>query len=203
MSAPITAGDLADHLRALPAGRHLIGIVGAPGSGKSTLAETLARPLGDRAAVIPMDGFHLDDRILNARGHRPRKGAPHTYDVDGLRHLLLRLRANEGDIAIPVFDREIELSRAAAAIVAQDTDILLVEGNYLLLDTPPWDALGDLFDTTVMLDVPEPVLRDRLAQRWIDLGLDDDAVTAKLEENDLPNGRTVRAGSRAADFVVT
>ncbi|SLN49322.1 Pantothenate kinase [Roseivivax jejudonensis] len=208
MSAePVTEAALADRLAALPRGRrHLVAIAGAPGSGKSTLAETLVAGLaaaGRPAAILPMDGFHLDDRVLEPRGLRPRKGAPETFDAAGLAHLLGRLKRNdEAEIAVPVFDREIEIARAGARMIPQAVEIVVVEGNYLLLERAPWDALAPLFDLSVRLDVPEPVLRDRLAERWRGFGLAAPAIRAKLEENDLPNGRLVLSASRMPDLVV-
>jgi pantothenate kinase len=200
---PITTlPKLAAHLSSAPPGRQLIAIAGAPGSGKSTQADALAQRIGDRAQVVPMDGFHFDDGLLEARGHRARKGAPHTFDVAGLEHLLHRLRDGEPDVAIPRFDRDIEISRAGAAIVPSAAELILVEGNYLLLDQSPWDRLGPLFDQTVFLDVPEAVLRARLSERWVGLGLTGEALTAKLEENDLPNAQLVLSQSRTADWTI-
>ena len=100
-------------------GRIVIALAGAPGSGKSTLAERLESRLDKNgssvAAVLPMDGYHYDDRILIERGLRARKGSPENLDVGGLLHMLGRLRRNEEDeIAVPVFDRDLELSRAGA-----------------------------------------------------------------------------------------
>lgn len=183
------------------AGRHLTAIAGAPGAGKSTIADRLAETLGDAAAVVPMDGYHFDDVILNARGWRPRKGAPHTFDVAGFRHLVTRLRdASQGDIAIPVFDRSMELSRNAARIISRDIRHVVIEGNYLMLNETPWDSLFDLFDTTVFLDVPMDELSRRLGARWSKLVGEE--LRYKLEENDLPNAETVIANSRSAEFVI-
>ncbi|UWR21861.1 nucleoside/nucleotide kinase family protein [Sulfitobacter sp. S190] len=202
MSQDITADALYGRLAALPAGRRLVAVAGAPASGKSTLAEGLAARLPN-AAVIPMDGFHYDNRVLQERGHLSRKGAPHTFDVGGLYHLLQRLTRNDApEVAIPLFDRSIETSRAGAAIVPQSVQTLLVEGNYLLLDRAPWSTLRPLFDLTVMIAVSETVLRDRLIARWQGYGLSQDQIVAKLEENDLPNGRTVIRESVAADLTV-
>ncbi len=204
-----TITDLA-HLAALVAaqagGRRLIlAIAGAPGSGKSTLAEDLVAQLNangpTQAMVLPMDGYHYDDLHLLPAGLRPRKGAPQTFDVGGLFHTLKRLRdRDEADVAIPVFDRTIEIARAGARLIPAEIPVIVVEGNWLLLNQPPWDRLRPMFDLTVMVDVPEPVLRTRLRSRWEGFGLTEAEIIAKLEENDLPNGRLVRDGSVTPDF---
>lgn len=199
--------DLLDTLSTLPAGaRRLVAIAGAPGSGKSTLADDLVARLNRRApgsaAVIPMDGFHLDDGLLKARGTLSRKGAPHTFDVGGLAAMLRRLRANEEDeIIVPLFDRKLEISRAGARSIPRAVPLLVVEGNYLLLDEPGWRDLRAIFDLTISLDVPFDVLEHRLLQRWTDMGFAPEAAHAKAYENDLPNTRTVINRSHPADIV--
>ncbi|KVL33931.1 nucleoside/nucleotide kinase family protein [Burkholderia sp. MSMB1835] len=202
----VDLAELARHLhRTQCATRRIVAIAGPPGAGKSTFAQRLRTDLDARAprsaAVLAMDGFHFDDRVLNERGDRARKGAPHTFDADGLAALLGRLRADDGrDVAVPVFDRDLEIARAGAAIVPASARLVLVEGNYLLLDAPPWRALRPLFDVTVMLDVPRPVLAERLARRWQRYGMDAAAVRAKLDGNDLVNVDTVLSRSTPADF---
>lgn len=200
---------LADLLEARAAGgqRVIVALAGAPGSGKSTLADKLAGKLNGRqsglAAVLPMDGYHYDDLYLVPAGLRPRKGAPMTFDVGGLYHTLKRMRArDEVEVAVPVFDRKIEIARAGARVIPREVPAIVVEGNWLLLKQSPWDRLRPLFDVTVMVDVPEHVLRARLRGRWERLGLTEDQIIEKLEENDLPNGRWVRDGSIRADHVI-
>lgn len=206
MTADTDPEALARHLIALDPGRRVLcAIAGAPGSGKSTVAEGLVERLNalepGAAALLPMDGFHYDDLYLVPAGLRPRKGAPETFDVGGLRHMLIRLRANdEATVAVPVFDRDIEIARAGARLIPQSVRVIVVEGNYLLLTRPPWDTLRPLFDTTVMLDVAEEELRARLTRRWTHYELTPDEIAWKLDGNDLPNGRVVRAESAPADF---
>ncbi|MGJ5206401.1 nucleoside triphosphate hydrolase [Bradyrhizobium sp. HKCCYLR20261] len=188
--------------------RLVVAIAGAPGSGKSTLAEQLVVALNatqpGNAALLPMDGYHYDDGILIARGLRARKGAPDTFDVGGLLHMLDRLKRNDEDeIAVPVFDRDLEISRGSARLIPRAVRTLVVEGNYLLLDQAPWSRLHAFFDITVAIDVPEEVLRQRLVARWRGYGLGPDEIEAKVEGNDLPNGRFVQANSRPADVVIT
>ncbi len=146
-----------------------------------------------------MDGYHYDDMVLVPRGLRPVKGAPETFDVAGFAHMLARISANqEAEIAVPVFDRSIEIARAGARMVPQTVRHIVVEGNYVLLDEPGWRALKSFFDTTVMLVVPEEELRARLSARWAHLPEADRAF--KLDGNDLPNGRRVMTGSAPAEF---
>jgi pantothenate kinase len=201
------AGRLASELvaRAEIASRVLVAIAGAPGSGKSTLAANVCEELkrrGQSAVVVPMDGFHFDDAILSARGDRARKGAPHTFDVASLAVLIKRIKSCEPDVAIPLFDRTLELSRAAAAVVSSHEKIILVEGNYLLLKSPPWSSLRPLFDFTVMLDVPEAELERRLTARILQHGHSAAFAAHWIETNDMPNARTVLGNSLEADILL-
>ncbi len=206
MVASIDSAGLADLLWAKTGqGRVVAAIAGAPGSGKSTVAEQIARDLNARqagvAAVLPMDGYHYDDLYLVPAGLRPRKGAPDTFDVGGLYHTLKRIRARDEDfVAVPVFDRDIEIARAGARMIGADVPIIVIEGNYLLLGAQPWSRLRPMFDVAVLVDVPEPVLRERLRARWVHYGLTQAEIDWKLDGNDLPNGRMVMAQSTGEDF---
>ena len=206
--APAALAQLAGDLLARPRQRRtVVAVAGAPGSGKSTLAETLKACLDATAPglsqVLAMDGFHYDDLLLDQRGHRARKGAPYTFDVDGLATVLDRLRRDDGrEVAVPVFDRALEIARAGARLIGPEARIVIVEGNYLLLDDPAWAVLRQRFDLTVMLDVPLPVLEARLVARWAGFGYDAGQIRAKLEDNDLPNARLVATRSVAADVVI-
>ncbi len=185
--------------------RYMVGVAGAPASGKSTLAHNLCNAmmaLGETAIVVPMDGFHFDDVILNARGHRSRKGAPHTYDVHGFEVLLRRIKSREPEIAIPVFDRTMELSRAAADLVTDKAKFIFVEGNYLLLNQQPWAALKPLFDFTIFLSEPIEELEQRLIARWLGHGFDLAYAKNWIASNDLLNIKSVIEESVAADLTV-
>lgn len=185
--------------------RVMIAIAGAPGSGKSTIAEHVVDVLnageGVSAALFPMDGFHYDDAVLEEMKRRPFKGAIDTFDAHGLRHMLERLKANEDDkVAVPVFDRAIEIARAGGRLIPQSVDIIVCEGNYLLATQLPWDRLKQIFDLTVFVDVDEDDLRARLRDRWRSFGLGEDEINRKVEENDLPNGRFIISASTEPDL---
>lgn len=199
----MTPSDLAQVIRqkATGQGRFITALAGPPGAGKSTLAAELVAALGSGAKAVPMDGFHYDDAVLIARNARDRKGAPDTFDVQGFLHLLRRLRS-EDEVAIPLFDRDLEISRAGADIVTADDRILIVEGNYLLLNEAPWPDAAPLFDLTVWIDVPESELDRRLLARWAHFGKTPEQARAWIDGNDMPNIRRVTAGSRPADLVL-
>ncbi|EAU42313.1 hypothetical protein FP2506_05726 [Fulvimarina pelagi HTCC2506] len=201
----IAPDEFLEKLRAVDKTRRtIVAIAGAPGSGKSTFAEMLVDTLNHEsagsAAVLPMDGFHFDDIVLEKRGHRPRKGAPHTFDIGGLLSALARLKRNdEPFVASPVFDRSIEIARAGARIIDKSTPIVVVEGNYLLLDDPKWKPLREFFDIAAYLDEPESILEERLTARWVGLGLEGEAFRAKMEDNDMPNVRLVLEKGRGGE----
>ncbi len=199
--------ELAERVEGRIGGERLvIAIAGPPGAGKSTLATALRDRLNagkaGMAGILEMDGFHFDDRILKARGRLAFKGAPDSFDVAGLAHMLRRLRAR-GDtaVAVPVFDREMEIARAGAALIGPEADVVIVEGNYLLLKRPPWNTLRALLDLAVMIEVERDVLRRRLIARWLAYGLDPHAARRRVEENDLPNGDCVMNESAVPDLI--
>ena len=188
-------------------GRVLVAIAGAPASGKSTLAGELVAAIrardGDGAAsLVPMDGFHLDNADLDALGLRAVKGAPKTFDAAGFVALVRCIRANEGPVAYPLFDRALDRTIPDAGHLDAGTPIVVFEGNYLLLKDGAWSELAGLFDVTVMLSVPIAELRARLVDRWLTYGLSRDAAEARAEGNDIPNARLVITNSASADLTL-
>lgn len=200
-------GQLVHRITSLPrsSGRRLVAVAGVPAGGKSLLAANITAAVNDtgRAArAIPMDGFHLDNDILDARGLRARKGAPETFDAEGFIHLMHRLK-DGGEVVYPLFDRSRDLAVAGAAVIEADCDMAIVEGNYLLFNEAPWSSLSQLWDISVWLDTPEDVLLDRCVRRWLDHDHTPEAALARAESNDLPNARRIIGARLAADVTIS
>lgn len=184
--------------------RYMLGIVGAPGAGKSTLANYLTNELGTSAALVPMDGFHLANSVLEALGRRNRKGAPDTFDAAGYVALLRRLREDASDIVYaPTFDREIEESIGSALPIDPRVPLIITEGNYLLLEEHPWNAIPELLDEIWYLTPDDSIRQERLIDRHIAFGKEPAAAREWALGTDENNARVIHASSPRADVLVT
>ncbi len=188
-----------DALRPLVPGR-LLGLTGAPGVGKSTLAARLAAEWG--AVVVPMDGFHCADVELRRRRLLDRKGVPDSFDAEGLAALLRRVRDREERVLAPVFERDLEQPLAGALPVPATADLVVVEGNYLLLAEPRWAAVRALLDGVWHLRLPEDVRRRRLLARHVAFGKSPTEAEEWVSRVDDPNAALVEAAAARADRVL-
>lgn len=201
--------QLAEHILTIAGDtrRCLIAVAGPPASGKSTLAEKLVESINTQqaatiSAVVPMDGFHLDNATLDQRGLRQRKGSPPTFDATGFVKLVSTLKTATADVAVPLFDRTQDAVIPSAQTITPQQRILLVEGNYLLLKQQPWNQLKALFDYSIFLNPGMDVLEQRLLQRWLEHGYSAEEARQKAELNDLPNAQTVVEQSAEADLML-
>ena len=187
-----------------PHTRVIVGIAGAPGSGKSTLASTLRTAVGPTAALVGLDGFHLAQRVLDSRGLAEVKGAPETFDAAGYLNLLARLRTpSDGTIYAPEFRREIEEPSAGAVAVLPTAEVIITEGNYLLLDTPPWVGVRALATEVWYLDTPEDLRIQRLIERHIRYGRSPEAARERATTgSDARNAELVLASRDRADVIL-
>ena len=193
---------LLDNLKNDLKNRYFIALSGPPASGKSTISEKLVKDLtlkGHNSSILQMDGFHYDDQILKQKSLLLKKGAPETFDVMGFLNFLFRLQ-NENEVAIPIFDRSLELSRSSAVIISKETRVVIVEGNYILLKTHPWRELHKFFNSTIMINTKHEILEKRLIERWRSFNIPEEEIKQKVFENDLPNGMNVYKNSILADF---
>ena len=184
--------------------RYFIALSGPPASGKSTISQKLANDLSAKeynSSILQMDGFHYDDLILKEKKLLLKKGAPETFDVMGLINFVSRLQ-KEDDVVIPIFDRSLELSRSSAAIISKNTKVIILEGNYILLNNYPWKELHKFFNSTVIINCEEKVLEKRLIERWEKFNLPKEEIKEKVYKNDLPNGVNVLKNSIKADYIL-
>lgn len=180
--------------------RRLVGIAGAPGAGKSTLAAFVMERLGERCAHVPMDGFHLADVQLARLGLLDRKGAPETFDALGYAALLARIRSRpDTTVYAPGFERELEQPLAAAVAVPPSAQVVVTEGNYLLLDLPEWHEARSGLDEVWHVVCDERQRVERLVARHVAFGKSPAQAREWVERVDGPNARLVEASAHRAD----
>lgn len=185
--------------------RLLIALAGAPGSGKTTIAKQVVDqvaamgPSGPNIVAISADGFHLPLAALRALPNSAealsRRGAPWTFDGAAAAELVRRLRAGAGHQAVtaPTFDHAVKDPVTDRLTVGPDVDVCILEGNYLLSDEAPWDAIAGIVDDRWLVKVDPTLARDRVAARHLKAGIEVtmDKALKRAEDNDMVNGEYV------------
>ena len=179
--------------------RFVLGVAGPPGAGKSTVAAQIVG-LADTdlgAIVVPMDGFHRTNEELTALGLLDLKGIPDSFDAQAFAAHMRRLRREE-TLSWPAYDRARSEVVRDGILVSPTNRLVVVEGNYLLLNDPPWVDVRRLVDDVWYLDAPTAVITPRLLARHR-LKRGDAGALAKVASTDLPNAQLVDATKHLAD----
>lgn len=187
--------------------RLMLGICGAPAAGKSTLAAWLVDKWNlkylDEAVLVPMDGFHLSNNELERLGLLALKGIPETFNAQAFVDKLNSVRGNPKETHFcPRFDRRIEASEENAIEIKPSHKLLVVEGNYLLLDTAPWNEIERLLDEIWFIRAEEKVLWPRLLLRHQEGGKSLEQAKAKVESTDIANARLIASSCRRANRII-
>jgi pantothenate kinase len=184
--------------------RTIIGIIGKPGGGKSTLSKYLLKGMDPTlVSVVPMDGFHLSNKVLKELGRSDRKGAQDTFDVKGFTTLIERIKMDSAEpIYYPIFDRSIEESIAAQGVVYPSTRVVIVEGNYLMHDRDGWQEISPLLDQSWYAFLDEDIRISRLISRHIAFGKDPESAKAWAKGSDQFNADLIETGVGRCDFLI-
>lgn len=187
--------------------RYILGITGAPAAGKSTVSSLLKERInhlfgGVVAEVAPMDGFHKTNAELMQLGLWELKGIPTTFDAAGFLEKLQAIQDDTASVGWPTFDRSIEEPTPDGVSINASHKLVLVEGNYLLLDTEPWSQVSQYLDEIWYVDGDEETILPRLLERHIAGGKSPEAARAKVECTDLPNALLILQTKSNCDRII-
>jgi len=189
--------------------RIILGIVGIPGGGKSTFAEKIVNAVSEKrpgaAVVVPMDGFHLTNATLDELGLRSRKGSPPTFDVAGYISLLHTAGSRGNTPDFPIYDRSLHepvYTRRPEHTIGPEIEIVVTEGNYLLLDQSPWSDVAPCLSEAWYLDTSAEQAKQWVIARHVRGGRSEEDAAAHYERNDWPNTQLVMQSRERADRIV-
>lgn len=195
-----------------------MGISGVPASGKSTLAQlvvdhvnsglprstsygedknTVDSIAGDNgvAVLIGLDGWHLTrsqlDALPDPKLAHDRRGAHWTFDGEGYVTFVQSLRqpTSSGPIWAPSFSHELKDPTPRAVAVRPWHRLIVIEGLYTFLGTPPWRTAAEMLDERWWLEIGEEEAEARLVARHVKSGVAKDLEEAiwRSRENDVPS----------------
>jgi len=209
---PLASSLLARFSEAL---RLMVAVAGPPGAGKTAFATLLVAVVNaeaDRevAALVGLDGWHyanayLETHFIERGGQRIAlreiKGAPETFDAAAAYDCLALMRQG-GRVSYPVYSRRLHEPVPGGGDVRSSHKVVVVEGNYLLLDEEPWQRFQVLFDVGIFISAPQETLIASLTERHRRGGKTPEVTARHIRAVDLPNAVRVASSVDQAQVVV-
>lgn len=201
---------------------HIVGLAGPPGAGKTTIASEVAKRVNkiwpqkscsfdsqveppEIAVVLPMDGFHLYrhqlDSMEDPKEAHARRGAPWTFNPDLFLKCLKTLR-DQGSVYAPSFDHGVGDPVEDDIFVNVQHKVVIVEGNYLLLEDDPWKEIASMLDEKWFVDVDIDIAMERVLKRHISTGNTPEIAKQRIRYNDRPNAELVLKSKKHADLII-
>jgi pantothenate kinase len=195
-------------------GRLIVAVAGPPGVGKTaftTLLVAVINAMTDASAIqLQQDGWHYPNAYLAAHTTRRGgaevplaqcKGTPESFDAAAIYACLEKIRRGE-TVDFPVYSRALHEPVTGAGRVEAGHRVVMIEGNYLLLQAEPWRQFLPLLDVRICLSAPREALVDGLRQRHLRGGKSSAAAEAQIQRVDLPDIDLVLDQSAPGQIVV-
>lgn len=192
--------------------RIIVFLAAPPAVGKTTLCqflEYLSKQEKDVTEVqaLGLDGFHYHSDYINSHNAvvlgktvpmKTVKGCPETYDTDKLQEKLAKIK--DENILWPIYDRNIH--DVVEDMTEVTKDIVLIEGNWLLLNEEPWKSLKETADYTILIQSEEEMLKERLISRKVKGGSSREDAQAWYINTDSVNVKRVLTTSMPGDLML-
>lgn len=192
------------------ASRIIISVAGLPGSGKSFWTAKIIASLNEQgieSIAVPQDGFHLYRRELdllpNPEEAHTRRGAPFTFNAKAFLELTKKLKTTP-TLRAPSFDHSLKDPTENDILITEDTQVVILEGNYVSLRDEIWNEISDHVDDTWFIETPLDTIRDRLIKRHLDLGIASSLEEAinRADGSDLTNAKYILKHSKPTNVVI-
>lgn len=190
-------------------GKYYCYFASCAGAGKTTLSllmQLLAKLYFNYdLQVLGIDGFHYHNDYLNSHYDengtllKDIKGNQITFDVEKMYQKLNDSMTK--DVFWPLYDRGIHDPIEDAIKV--DRKLIILEGNYLLLNDPKWLRLQKFCDYSIMLDVDDVILKERLINRKHKGGLSLEDSKKWYQQVDRVNVETIKNNSIESDCLIS
>lgn len=186
--------------------RIIVFLAAPPGAGKSTLALFIESLCNDIQA-LSLDGFHYPQQYLKSHSlviHDEEvlmskiKGSAETFDTHAFKKHLEQLAGD--DCWWPIYDRN--LHDVIDHQIHVTKPIVLIEGNWLLLNELPWNEMVKAADATMFIHAELKLLKERLIERKIRGGSSPEEALHFYETSDRINCERVMKHSLQADIEI-